>query len=708
MSAELARHIGDIARAILGEPNQALSNGRQLRFGQHGSIAVEIRGEKAGSWFDHEANAGGGPWDLIRLKLGKVDGEAVAWLKTIGIDLAPKGGFGRIVATYDYRDESGTLLFQVVRLEPKHFKQRRPNGAGGWLWNTKGVRKVLYRLPELLAAPLDARVYIPEGEKDVDALSTLGLLATCNPGGATRQKLGASKWQTSFGMLFKGRHVVILPDNDEAGHEHAQAIARNVAPLAASAKILDLAEDFPSLPPKGDVSDWLAAGGGRGRLECLAEAGTPFQAPANSIKTQTPAADDTEDALALEFTRRHAHELRYCAAWGRWMLWNGERWVQETTLRAFDLARTVVRDVDANRSAKTIAAVERIAQSDRRHAIATDQWDPSVWIFNTSVAINLLTGQGYTPCPEDYCTKIAAVAPSDRGCPLWHKFLDRVTAEDIELQAYLQRVAGYCLTGSIREHVLFFFHGSGANGKGVFLATLRGIWNDYAVVAPMETFIESRSDRHPTELAHLRGARLVIAQETERGRHWAESKIKVLTGGDPITARYMRQDFFEFTPQFKLMIAGNHKPVLRGVDEAIRRRFHLIPFTVTIPQEERDKDLAEKLQSEWGGILQWAIDGCLQWQQIGLSPPPAVLDATNQYLRDEDTLGQWIEERCSIDPACSSSSSNLYHDWKHWTEVRGERPDSQKRFSQTLGDRGFVKQRERTCMMFYGITLRPV
>ena len=168
-----------------------------------------------------------------------------------------------------------------------------------------------------------------------------------------------------------------------------------------------------------------------------------------------------------------------------------------------------------------------------------------------------------------------------------------------------------------------------------------------------------------------------------------------MSGGDPIAARYMRQNFFEFTPRFKLMIAGNHKPTLRGVDEAIRRRLHLIPFTVTIPPGERDKDLAEKLQSEWGGILQWAVDGCLEWQQIGLSPPRVVLDATDQYLKDEDTLGQWIDERCAVDPAYSALSSDLYHDWKQWTEARGERPGSQKRFSQAFGDCGFTKQHER-------------
>jgi putative DNA primase/helicase len=193
------------------------------------------------------------------------------------------------------------------------------------------------------------------------------------------------------------------------------------------------------------------------------------------------------------------------------------------------------------------------------------------------VTVELRTGESREYRREDYISKVGG-CPIDRDCPipLWMKFLARITADDDELQTYLKRAAGYCLTGITREHVMFFLYGTGANGKGVFLNTLSAIWGDYAAVAPMEMFCESRNDRHPTELAFLCGVRLVIAQETERNQRWAESKIKTLTGGDPITARYMRQDFFTFAPQFKLMIAGNHKPSLHGVDEAIRRRLHLI------------------------------------------------------------------------------------------------------------------------------------
>ena len=175
----------------------------------------------------------------------------------------------------------------------------------------------------------------------------------------------------------------------------------------------------------------------------------------------------------------------------------------------------------------------------------------------------------------------------------------------------------------------------------------------------MDTFTESHTDRHPTELAMLRGARIVAAQETEEGRRWAESRIKALTGGDPITARFMRQDFFTYTPQFKLLIAGNHKPGLRNIDEAIRRRFHLLPFTVRIPPEERDPNLFDKLKEEWPAILGWALQGCLEWQAEGLNPPAAVIEATAEYFDDEDSFGRWLGECCVRDPMAHETTRRL-------------------------------------------------
>ncbi|HET9409791.1 MAG TPA: phage/plasmid primase, P4 family [Candidatus Sulfotelmatobacter sp.] len=411
----------------------------------------------------------------------------------------------------------------------------------------------------------------------------------------------------------------------------------------------------------------------------------------------------SEDTLALRFTDRHIDDLRYVARWGRWLRYDGTCWREDAVLDVFDKCRVVCREAseeclrEGNVSlarqlvdVSTVAAVHRLATSDQRTAATTDQWDASVWLLNTpGGAVDVCAGE-FRPCVrEDYCTKITAVAPAG-GCPQWLRFLERITNQDLELERFLQRMVGYCLTGSTREQCLFFLYGTGANGKSVFEVTISGILGDYAKTAPIETFIASAGERHPTDLAGLQGARLVTAVETEQDRRWAESKIKTLTGGDPISVRFMRQDFFEYTPQFKLVIAGNHKPALRSVNEAIRRRFHLVPFNVTIPEAERDLQLAEKLRTEWPGILQWAIDGCIEWYRDGLNPPTIMKDATTAYLANEDHVARWIEDCCAVGVREVAKTKALYKSYCEWCEANNEKPLSSKEFSPELDRKGYV------------------
>ena len=207
-------------------------------------------------------------------------------------------------------------------------------------------------------------------------------------------------------------------------------------------------------------------------------------------------------------------------------------------------------------------------------------------------------------------SKRTAVTPRDQDCPRWMKFLDRVTNGDQGLQGYLQRLSGYCLTGLVSEDVLNFMFGTGRNGKGTYLDTIQGIMGDYAITVGAEMFMDSPYPRHTTELAQLMGKRLVLAQELNKGQKWNEARLKSMTGGGRESARFMRQDYFEFERQYKVIIAGNHKPSLGTVDVAIKARFRLIPFDVVIPPAERDKDLRKKLEPEWPGILHWMIEGC--------------------------------------------------------------------------------------------------
>jgi putative DNA primase/helicase len=430
--------------------------------------------------------------------------------------------------------------------------------------------------------------------------------------------------------------------------------------------------------------------------------------------TRPPAFSDED--LALQFAERHASRLRYVASWSRWLSWTGAVWERDDTLLAFDLSRAVCREAaaacndpriaSAIASAKTVAAVERLARADRRLAATVDQWDADPWALNTpGGVIDLATGQLRQHRSDDYLTRMTAVSPGG-SCPAFLRFLDRIAAGDTELAAYLQRVIGYSLTGLTREHALFFAYGTGANGKSVLLNTVSKILGAYAKSAPIEAFLATKGDRIPNDIAGLRGARFVTSIETDDGKRLAEARIKQLTGGDVITARFMRAEWFEFSPTFKLILAGNHRPSITNLGEAMRRRLQIIPFAVTIPAAERDPRLAERLEAEWPGILSWAIEGCASWQKHGLAPPAAVREATDAYLAAEDTVRQWSADCLEPDAAGWIKSSDLFKSWSQWAARAGEAVGSQRSLTQKLLERGWRKADMRTAKGFGGFRLR--
>jgi P4 family phage/plasmid primase-like protien len=433
-----------------------------------------------------------------------------------------------------------------------------------------------------------------------------------------------------------------------------------------------------------------------------------------------------EDAIALEFAARHADTLRYCHDWGMWLYWDGARWQRERRRLAFHFAREVAREANwegkiGPAKASTAAGVERFAQADPRLATISDEWDVDPWKLGTpGGTVDLRTGEMTTPRQADHITKLTAVAPADPlhgdGCPLWLDFLHQATKGDKDLIRFLQQMAGYCLTGDVSEECLFFVYGPGGNGKGVFLQTIGNILGEYGASAAMDTFTASHGDKHPTDLAKLRGARMVTASETEEGRPWAEARIKELTGNErPISARFMRQDFFEYWPTFKLVFVGNHKPVLRNVDDAARRRFNIIPF-VHQP-ENPDKGLKDKLRAEYPAILRWMIDGCIDWQRNGLIRPSSVGKATDEYFKSQDLFGQWLEECCELHPGNDmrlETAADLFASWKAFAESNGEHPGNGKALGDKLTQRdvGSVQKRHpingKNCKMRTGISLiRP-
>ena len=688
------------------------------------SLEVVLDGEKAGLWTDRADDSGGDVYALIGNHFGIDVIRDFPRVLDAAADLlgrarsapvrkgkkqsAPVDELGPATAKWDYLDATGKLIAVVYRYDPPgNKKQFRP-------WDARRHRmappdpRPLYNQPGMAGA---AQVVLVEGEKCAQALIDANVTATTAMHGAN-----APVDKTDWSPL-SGKAVLIWPDRDKPGWEYAAQAAQAV--LAAGAKSCHILYPPEDAPEGWDAADAIAEGfdvatflthGPRLQMHDVADADEPVLG--NDVSVW-----GTEDALALAFTRRYHRDWRYVAPWGRWLVWDGQRWRTEETLAATDLIRSVCRQTALRAdnpkvaaklaSAGTVSGVERLARADRRHAATTDEWDADPWLLNTpGGVVDLKTGRKRANERSDRMTKIATATP-DGECLQWSVFLSDVTGGDVELQAYLQRMVGYCLTGATSAHALFFLYGTGANGKSVFATVIGTILGDYAATASMDTFVETRGDRHPTDLAGLRGARFVTAIETEQGRRLNESKVKAITGGDKISARFMHKDFFEYTPQFKPVIVGNHKPAIRNIDEAMRRRLHMIPFTVTIPPDRRDPRLTEKLLAERDGILAWAVAGCLAWQREGLKPPACVVSATEEYFESEDALGRWLDERCVRAPNAKSLTAELFTDWKHWADSAGEFIGSQRRFSDLLITRGIEKWRNSVGVRgFQGIGLK--
>jgi len=394
-----------------------------------------------------------------------------------------------------------------------------------------------------------------------------------------------------------------------------------------------------------------------------------------------------------------------------WFVWSGIYWLIDEVGKVFNVARLFCRKSRGKKkqmsSSSSVLGVLRMARRTPEFVVKSDFWNKDAFLLGTpGGTVDLRTGELRQPKQEDYINKLTSVTPAPKGalCPTWQKFLDEVTGGDKAVQRFLQQYAGYCLTGDTREEALIFIWGPGRNGKSVFQSVLIEILGDYAVTAAMETFAASKYPRHLTELAMLHGARLVTASETDKDQAWSESRIKLATGGDSITANFMRQDHFTFIPRFKLLLIGNHKPKLMSVDEAIQRRFNIVEFTF-IPAKP-DKDLRAKLRKEYPAILRWMINGCLDWQANGLIRPPSVLAATSEYFEEQDMLKHWIEEECVCGPTKKATASELYACWKQYAIENNEDPGSFTAFGSALKQRGFEKIKTNGFIVYLRIELK--
>lgn len=657
---------------------------------------------------------------------------------------------------WPYRDSDGGILGYVARYETQEGKQircwtwgKREGYPAGWGCGHFTRPRPLYGLDRLGARPED-RVLVVEGEKAADAAATLlpSYVVVTWPG-------GSNSWHKADWLPLAGRNVLLWPDNDAPGlkcMEELAALLHDPDGLACpEIKIIDpnrMPEGFDSADWTGTAEELIAWAKPRARIyapdpaprqdepEPAGAVPPPAEFPPEATLTERPkraarsrprlAAVDgntalapeedaaqlpvsmSEDALADHLAELHDEKWRYVAQWGRWFKWCGDVWQEDLTEEIFDLARQLCRAATYWQEAATLTqdqkrkvsrrgtagSVRDNARSDRRIAAVVDQWDTDPMLLGIpGGVVDLRTGQTMDGTPEQYITKKCLVAPERGPHPLFDAVLARASADDPSMRDYLLRWFGYMLTGDVREECFLFLHGPGGSGKGTLVKVIGDILGDYAKTISMEALTESKAQRHPQELAKLARARFVYASETEEGRRWNESLIKWLTGRDKVTAHFMRENDFEFYPQFKLLIYGNHIPHLKSVGEEMRRRVHLVEYAGSLSDEERDTSLKDRLVAEYPAILYTMIQGCLQWQDAGLGKPERVSDATEQYLESEDTIGVWLEDNVERDPHSKEQSGQVYQNFKRWADASGEYCMSQKRFTQAMKQRGFESTR---------------
>jgi putative DNA primase/helicase len=598
-------------------------------------------------------------------------------------------------------------------------------------------------IPDGLETDATTPLLIAEGASCVLAGRALGLCIIGRPNNVC----GADALAVYLEKLPEGQRppIIVLgefdpkPDGKWPGKEGAEKVA-----AALKAKLGDKWDIRWAMPPDGkkDVRAWVIdqhldptcidewhVAGERFLAAVKAKPNLPpKKKPPKSqsapVKAPPGFFELSDIGNAERLAKRHGHALRHCHPWKDWLAWDGKRWaVDDTgaiTRRAIDTVRAMCDEAKAckddkqrlailahalrSEGAKPVRAMIDLARSLHPIPILPSEMDVDPWLLNVeNGTIDLRTGLLRDHRREDLLTKLAPVVYDPAAeCPRWMAFLRWAMAEDKELVAYLQRIVGYGLTGDVSEQILLFFYGVGGNGKSTFLVTLLKMLGDYAMQAVSDLLMAKKNESHPTERADLFGKRFVATIETEQGKAIAEALMKQLTGGDPIKARKLFKDFFQFDPTHKIILAANHKPVIRGIDHANWRRIKLVPWKATITETEKDKDLPSKLLKELPGILAWAVRGCLEWQRDGLKEPAVVTEATAEYRKEQDVFKGFIADCCEIDEKARVKASVLLEAYQQWT---GDKVMGSKEFSQRLTDMNYKAKRESTGVFYRGIGL---
>ena len=435
----------------------------------------------------------------------------------------------------------------------------------------------------------------------------------------------------------------------------------------------------------------------------------------------------TDAGNAEMLTVPYAERLRLDHRRDRWLIWTGTRWSKDkdgeltrlvlASMRHRQELALKVKDDDKRKKAlmwalgsesgKRMRDAVNIARNLRPLADSGESWDKSPMLLGVgNGVVDLRTGELRAALPDDRITMNTELDyDAAATAPRWEQFLAEVFEDDDELIGFIQRAVGYTLTGDTREQCLFLCHGGGANGKSTLLDTLRDIFGDYAANTPFSTFEMNRQSQNTNDLAMLARVRLVTAAETNEASRLNEARVKAITGGDPITARFLHKEFFTYQPSFKVWLAMNHKPIITGADDGIWRRIRLIPFNASFKKDKADKNLPAKLHEEKQGILTWAVRGALDWLAGGLQEPMIVRAATVDYRRESNNVLRFVDEATYKSNIGNTQASKLYKEYRQWCSDNGEHEVSNTEFGNRLRAAGYPKERKSGVILYLGLAL---